>query len=75
MANLCSQVLIKGIFDIFPKFIYLEYLDISQNNENIHGDSHNNIEDPHDFSLKFWNVYLGSKNRNWIKSIWIINFI
>ena len=40
------------------------YLGISTNpkfSENIHGGSHNHIEAPHDFSLKFWKTLLGSK--------------
>ena len=39
----------------------MEYLNISKNNENIHGGPHNNIEAPHDFSLNFWKFNLVSK--------------
>ena len=42
------------IFDKFPKYNYLEHLGISKNREIIHGDSHNDFETPHDFSLNFW---------------------
>ena len=53
----------------------MEYLSLSKNNENIHGGSHNNIEAPRDFSLNFWKVHIGSKNRIELNQLWIPKFI
>ena len=36
----------------------MEHLYVSNNNENIHGDSNNSIEAPRDFSLSFGKDYL-----------------
>ena len=53
----------------------MEHLRISKINENIHGGSHNNIEAPHDFSLNFWKVNLGSKIEFDFNQFWKCNFI
>ena len=74
MNHLCSQSLIKGIFDKLQKCIYVEHLTISKNSEFNHGGSQHINEAPHEFSLNFWKTLLGSKNRIELNQFWDSQF-